>query len=769
MTTNNSRRSNSDDQSNDDWLLNFIANKIETALNDEDGDVSELRSYNFNRYFGKHYGNERDGHSKFTTREVFEAVEWAMPSVLRVFTSNTNAVEFLARNEADEEQAQQETDVANYYIHTENNGFLLLHNWTKDILMFPNGYVKAYVEEKDVVTHDQFSGLTLLDLNLINQNPYTEIVEYESYVQFVEGYGMQELHKVRVKCQKKKRELRIENMPPDEVLIDDSWTKVDLEGCPFVCHRVRKSISDLIKQGYDRGELEALGDSDDNNWNDERVNRLFYEEESPDADDEAGEEGASRMLWVHDISIEADYDDDGIAERRHVVMIGDKIFENEEDDYQPIVSCASIIIPHKHIAMSYIEAVQDLQLIATTVTRQMLDNIYAQTNKRHFFNEDWLLEDNSTMDDYLDARSDAIIGRGQIPGNVEPEITQPITQELLAVIEHVKGQPKLRTGVAPELSLDPSTLQQSTMGAFMGALDQASQRLDMLVRVIAEVGYKGLVGKVHTLLRRFINEPSEVKLRGNWVKFDPSTWQERTKMTVNVGLGFNSSQQKVQLLMGVLGLQKEAMQQNLSSPDKIYNTLERLVEAASIGAASSYFTDPSKPVRDPQTGQMTPWQPPQPQPDAQMILAQAQARALSQEQQRKGQELQFKAQHDMQKLQSDMQKLQTQMQMERDKLQLSREEFEAKYEIDSATGMAKIRETYANIDLKQAQETKTYADAGVSQANARKTDVESSEEVREAQDIIANGIHGAEDEESDDMNPPPSRSRRDMTGAQANG
>ena len=727
---------------NDDELKNFISNKIETALNDEDGDVSELRQFNFNRYYGKQYGNERDGHSKFTTREVFEAVEWAMPSVLRVFTSSERAVEFMARNEQDEQQAEEETDICNYYIQVENNGYLLLHNWTKDMLMNPNGYVKAWVEEKDVVRHDNFRGLTLQDIVRLEGDPNVDIIESETYTQFVEGFGVQELFEVRVKWTGKERKLKIEPLPSDECLVDDDWTSVDLEGCPFTCHRARKSISELVQMGYDYDELMLLGDSEDNTWNDERVTRLFYEEENPDADDEGQQEGAARKLWVHDMSIEVDQDDDGVAERRHIVMIGHEIFDNEEDDYEPIVSCASIIMPHKHIAMSYVEAVSDLQLLATTITRQLLDNTYAQTDKRHFFNENALLEDNSTLDDYLDARSTAIVVRGDPNAAVMPEVTQPLTQELLAVIEHIKQQPKLRTGVAPELSLDPSTLQQSTMGAFMGALDQASQRLDMLVRNIAEVGYKRLMGKVHTLVRRYINEPQDVKIRGKWVQFDPSTWQSRTKMTVNVGLGFNNKQQKIQLLMGVLGLQKEAMQQNLADHSRVYNTLEKLIEAGELGSATSFFIDPTQPYTNPQTGQQQPWQPPQPPPNPQMMLAQAQAQALTQEQQRKMMEAQAEAQQAMTKMQQDMQRFMEQLQLDREKLDADREQFEADFDLRAGETIAGVRNKNADTELKDAQRLKALADAGKSEADTHRTEVETSDEVREARDILDNGIEG---------------------------
>jgi hypothetical protein len=266
----------------------------------------------------------------------------------------------------------------------------------------------------------------------------------------------------------------------------------------------------------------------------------------------------------------------------------------------------------------------------------------------------------------------------------------------------------------------------------------------LLVRVIAEVGYKELVCNVHTLLRKHINEPASVQLRGKWANFDPSTWHERTKMKVNVGLGFNNPQQKIQLLMSVLGLQKEAMAQGLSDAPKIYNTLERLVEAGGIGNVSAYFVDPSEPVTDPKTGQQKPWTPPPPQPDPNMILAQAQAKALESEQGRKGEEAKAKAANDQQlahaKLQEAMGKLEQgaeQLSIERERMKMSATEFDAKYEIDSATGLAKVREVHANVELKEAQTRKTLAEADAEEA-------ETSEVVNLAQQIVNERAQDAE-------------------------
>ena len=71
----------------DNQIVGFLGRKITQAMNDEDGDLSQVRQENFNYYIGKNYGNEREGYSQHVTREVLETIEWVLPSVLRVFGS----------------------------------------------------------------------------------------------------------------------------------------------------------------------------------------------------------------------------------------------------------------------------------------------------------------------------------------------------------------------------------------------------------------------------------------------------------------------------------------------------------------------------------------------------------------------------------------------------------------------------------------------------------------------------------------------------------
>ena len=79
---------------------------------------------------------------------------------------------------------------------------------------------------------------------------------------------------------------------------------------------------------------------------------------------------------VEECYLLADVDGDGIAERRKVIKIGREIWQNEEDDYVPLVAMASIIMPHTHTGMGMAEPVMDLQLISSTLMRQQLTNLY---------------------------------------------------------------------------------------------------------------------------------------------------------------------------------------------------------------------------------------------------------------------------------------------------------------------------------------------------------------------------------------------------------
>jgi hypothetical protein len=661
----------------DNEIISYLGRKIESSLNNDDGDISQARSENFNYYVGKPYGNERDGYSSVVTREVLETIEWAMPSILRVFTSGDRIVSYEPVGQEDEAQAEQETDIANHYALKENNGFLAIHHWVKDALLYPNGYIKLAVEDCKKSKRSQKYGIDSGQLNALweslNENGEMEILGQESTVQMTE-LGPIETFDIDYRYKWTEKKVVLVPIPPEQLLVDADCMSIDLDEADCVIQRTRKTLTQLISDGYSRDELEDVG-ADDYDTGEERENRMFFEDE-----DHSEDVPGMQKFWVHECYIHIDTDDDGIAEHRRIVTIGDRIFENEEVDYQPFVALSSILMQHKHAGMPYADLVKDIQVIKTTLWRQLLDNIYKMNVRRKYVGQQFLSQEGGTLDVLLDVTSEFVPARD--PMAIREEVVQPIVSDILPVIQGMSDLQNVRTGVSPQLSLDPSILQQSTMGAFRSALEEASQRIEMIVRIFAETGFRQLMMKMHTILRTYIDIEKTVRLRGEWITFNPSMWDERTNVSVNVGLGFNNKDQKISLLFQLLNLQKEAMAVNLSDPQKIYNALEEIVQAAGLGDAQSYFNDPSKSPP-----------PPEPAPDPMLELAKADLDL-------RGKDLQLKAQQ----AQTDSERKRFEMELKQNELMIQMQKMQKELQNMEREGKLKEAQTLKTMEEARAQD-----------------------------------------------------------------
>ena len=598
-----------DKQMTEDHLVGLIGTKVASAMNDDDGELSETRRKNLNYYLGQPYGNEREGYSKYVTREVLEAIEWAMPSIIRVFASGDKVVQFDPVTAEDEHDADRDTDTINHLILKQNDGYEAIYAWCKDALMFPNAYVKVWVDESEEVTAHRYDAVTEEQIAAFAEDDELEIEEQESYIQNVMGMDV-ELFRLKVKRTRTKPQLCFEAVPPEQVLVDDDLTSQDMDEADFVAHRVRRSYTDLVNMGYDRDKLDLAGGSEDHQWNDERVNRLFYEDENPDQ--EGDDDDSMRQLWVHECYMRVDFDGDGLAEQRRVVMIGGTIFDNEEWSYQPFISMSSLLMPHKHTGLSLADLARDQQMVASTLMRQLLDNTYRMNIRRKYVGEDALTDDGKTVEALMDATSEFIPCRNS--GAIVEESVQPIIGDILPVLQQLREETQVRTGVTPNMALDPEVLQQSTLGAFSAALAQASQRVELITRTFAETGFKRLFRKAHRLCREFMDHELQFKLGNQWVQTNPTDWIDRTTVTVNAGLGFNDKATKIQLLASLLEYQKEALGIGMANAQNIYKTLSEMVEAAGLGDAGQFFVDPST----------VPPQEPQPDPQMEFLKAQLQ-------------------------------------------------------------------------------------------------------------------------------------------------
>ena len=110
-----------------------------------------------------------------------------------------------------------------------------------------------------------------------------------------------------VKKEKTSKQVRVCSVPPEEFLISRRAT--DIHDAEFVCHRVKKTASELIQEGYDPdlvNKLPTYGQSQAE-YMEERLARFSFDDDSIPPSEGSG---ATKQIWVEECYIKLDYDDD---------------------------------------------------------------------------------------------------------------------------------------------------------------------------------------------------------------------------------------------------------------------------------------------------------------------------------------------------------------------------------------------------------------------------------------------------------------------------
>ncbi len=101
----------------DDELQAIITQDLVDAVSYIDSDISPTRAKGTEYYRGDLFGNEVEGNSKVVAMEVRDTVSAMLPSLMKVFFSTENVVEFVPRGPEDVKSAQQATDYVNYILN----------------------------------------------------------------------------------------------------------------------------------------------------------------------------------------------------------------------------------------------------------------------------------------------------------------------------------------------------------------------------------------------------------------------------------------------------------------------------------------------------------------------------------------------------------------------------------------------------------------------------------------------------------------------------
>ena len=631
------------------------------------------------------------GKSQIVSRDVRSVIKKVLPSVVRTILGNEVVTEYQPMNEGDEEGAEQATDYVNHVVLPECDGYRAIEDAIHDALLLRNGILHVYFEEKTEAKVSSHTGLP--------DDAFAELVDSED-VQVLEHTERQEMvevppqmgpdgmpipgpsmmpvtvHDLKIKRMVQKRDIRAAAVPRERFLIHPDAVSLDDSALTGSKTQVRRS--DLVAMGYDKDLIFglAIGDEDDDYERDERRDAVTNTDET---------HRANELVDYYDLYVRFDEDGDGIAELRHMCFAGGtgekNLLMNEEADEVQFVDLKILSQPHQWEGISLFDDTHDIQRVKTVLLRQTLDNLYWQNNPQPTVQDGAIVNMDAVYNPEfglpirtkpgMDVRT--ALGFNQVPF---------VAAQSFAMLDYMDNEAQERTGVNDASSgLAPDALQNMTAKA-SAMIEQAGiGQTELMVRTIAE-GLRKFFRLILKLVVKHQDVPRTVRLRGEWVQYDPRSWNSDMDCTVNTGLGAGTRERDMQMVQFILGMQEKLLaslgpvDNPFVSPANLYASLQKLVQAAGMKTPDMFFTKPDPEKIAAKAKAMAE------QPSPEMMKVQAQAEAKKAELQMTGQ---IKAAEMQQSGQAERANLEAEMQLKREQMmaetQLARERMMAEMQL----------------------------------------------------------------------------------------
>lgn len=672
----------------DESLLNHLQTLEEDSAAFTWGKLGQARERAQKEYFRMPYGNEEEGWSSIVTSDVQDTIEWILPQLLEIFAASDSIVSFEPTKEEDAKGAQQATDTCNYIFTKQNNGFLVLYTAIKDALMVKNCAVMWRKETKQDKVYKNLQGVTEMQMALeLQQGGDIESAEPVGQVQDPMTGEVLTLFNARIERTEEKKLIKVEAFPPEDLLVKRDWTSPLLDDCPYVARVMRVTLSDIWQMGHTDVTAEDLAGSDDPSQSADSAFRNSRLSQNGDAYDDSNEvskeddsltEGFLRLEYVL-----VDWNGDGIAERRCIYRLKNRILSNDDCEQVPIATASPILVAHRWDGMSVAETISDLQQLKTELTRQTMNSAYLANNPRTKVLTDANWSPLANIDDVLDSRPGGVIRQRQSDA-VQEHVTPFVGAASLPLLEYVDAMRENRTGVTRYSQGLGSDGLQKTNGESARIMNASQMRVKLIARIMAECLVKPIFKGILKLLTEGDMQKVAYRLRNEFVEIDPQEWRDGYDMTVNVGLGTGDKIEQLQHLTAIfnnqMALANSPFGPGLVNPRTIYNTQAKLVENAGFKNVGDFWNDPQK----------NPPQPQQPQKPHQVLVEEMRLSAEAQRFQAETQRTK-----DIEELRSQYKLQETRMQLE---LQASNDARDSEREMLKAQHQARLAELQLELD-----------------------------------------------------------------------
>ena len=492
----------------DDRLVAMIGDEVSNVETDDFDLITQQRVASNLAY--AHQGLEElrptKGKSTVIANIIAPAVDTLAANQTRIFTSDKELVTFSATNPDFVGVAKQAQMMVNDVIFKQNNGYKVLSQGFKDAAINKNAIIKVTwtTEEESFAETYEGSDMGLQEVLRRKEEEgftcdLTESEELEVGIMSDElGIEINTV-KATIRCSRERSFPLIENIPPEEFMINDGATSInDSHLTRFVGHRKMVYRNDVAVMFPDVDVSDLSVGSEDLTDDYESTARHAFDG-TYDTFDDYNSDPNMNMLELNESWIRADRNRDGVAEWRHCFTVGQTLLMDEEwFGPLPFASFTFFNVPHKFYGLSVFDRLRDYERTATGLLRGSVD----ATNQGNTIR---LMADTR----FFDHRSLSKGGDGVIPTRpgFDPSMihqiqtvgTGGISSELISIILNF---------VQAEIGINITTNQISTDIEKSGndaaktsmALDNAGVKMEWYAREFADGCFKDLVWHILRLL-----------------------------------------------------------------------------------------------------------------------------------------------------------------------------------------------------------------------------------------------------------------------------
>ena len=685
----------------DDQVQDIASDAVTSAISFIESEIAEDRIKSQRYCEGETDIGQEDGRSRIVATKVRDTIRAIKPSLMRVFLSSENAVEFIPTSQEEVKGAEQATKYANYRFN-ELNGYTLLNDVIHDALVKKTGVLKVWWEDNTEEEFFNFSNVTEEEMAAIVNEDDATVIEQSvemSTMMNPEGIEMEmPQYTLKVSYKKEKGKLCIEALPPEEFLVDRNAKSV--EDAYVVAHRTEMRVSDLVQMGYEYdmvSELSGLS-SDDTYTDSEAFERKGYEQ-----DEEANTADVSmKLVAVTEAYMKMDKEGTGIASMYRILMAGgdNKLLECEEWGEVPFAVFEVDPEPHTFFGRSVADLIMNDQDSSTAMLRGMMDNVALTNSPRQGY-----VQGQVNVDDLMNNEIGGLV-RMKSPAALVDIATPFVAGQVLTAMQYMDNTIEGKTGVSKaSQGLDPETLQNTSATAARLQAQQGSAQIEVMARNIAEGGMKRLFKLMLNLLVENSCEETMMRLSGEFIPVDPRSWNTSMDVSTNVGLGTGKEDTKQMALTQALEMQMQiwstyGSSNGLVTMTGIRNTLGDMLAIAGIKNVDRYF--------NPMT------------PETEQMLVQQQEQLAAQQQETAMTDAEALVQSEQYNADKQMEMQQLKLQIEAQKAiaidDRDRDKMDQDLLIKAAEILGKYGTAVDTANIKKAQEEARYPDATPSQA-----------------------------------------------------